>query len=123
MKWLLLTLIVPLIWCAPPRSAAKPSVPVVKDSLPACVRKLINERNKDIPPSPPQSVTKYNYEGKTVYYFREGCCDQFNPVYDDSCHLLGAPDGGFTGRGDGKLPGFFSKAKMIKVVWKENGNR
>lgn len=119
MKWLLLTLIVPLAWCASPRSAVKPENPETKDSLPACVRHMINERKKDIPPELPQSITAYSYEGKTVYYFKEGCCDQFNPVYDDSCHLLGAPDGGFTGRGDGKLPEFFNKAKMIGVVWKE----
>jgi hypothetical protein len=118
MKWLLLTLIVPLTWCATPRSAARTSIPVVKDSIPVCLRKMINERNKEIPPSPPQSVTVYSYEGKTVYYFREGCCDKFNVVYDDSCRLIGAPDGGFTGRGDGKLNGFFSRAKKIRVIEK-----
>ncbi len=123
MKWLLIALILPLAWCAAPRSASKQAAPEGKDSIPACIRSLINERNMDIPPSPPQSITTYTYEGKTVYYFREGCCDKFNVVYDDSCHLLGAPDGGFTGRGDGKLPGFFSKAKMIRVVWKEDGNK
>lgn len=119
MKWLLLTLIFPLAWCAHPRAAKGSAQTELKDSVPACLRKMITERNKEIPPAPPQSITAYSYEGKTVYYLKEGCCDKFNLVYDDSCHLLGAPDGGFTGRGDGKLPGFFSKAKMIKVLWKE----
>lgn len=120
MKWLLLTLVLPLFWCASPRKGAISTDTLTKDSIPACIRQVLNDRVKEIPPAQPLSISSYKYEGKTVYYFKESCCDKFNVVYDDSCHLLGAPDGGFTGRGDGKLPGFFSKAKMIKVIWKSN---
>ena len=45
------------------------------------------------------------------------CCDFFNEVYDDKCNYLGAPDGGFTGKGDGKIPDFFEEAKSEKLVW------
>ena len=45
------------------------------------------------------------------------CCDFFNEVYDDKCKLLGSPDGGFTGKGDGKLPDFFKEAKNEKLIW------
>ncbi|MBK7376939.1 MAG: hypothetical protein IPJ02_15760 [Chitinophagaceae bacterium] len=66
----------------------------------------------------PQRVTEYSYKGKKVYYVAMPCCDFFNEVYDDTCNLLGSPDGGFSGRGDGKLPDFFTEAKNEKPVWK-----
>ena len=59
----------------------------------------------------PQRVVEYTYKGKTVYYVVMPCCDFFNEVYDDKCNYLGAPDGGFTGKGDGKLPDFLTEAK------------
>jgi hypothetical protein len=45
------------------------------------------------------------------------CCDFYNEVYDANCNFLGAPDGGFTGKGDGKIPDFFAEAKNEKLVW------
>ena len=45
------------------------------------------------------------------------CCDFYNEVYDAKCNFLGAPDGGFTGKGDGKIPDFFEEAKSEKLVW------
>jgi hypothetical protein len=45
------------------------------------------------------------------------CCDFFSEVYDEHCKFLGSPDGGFTGKGDGKLPDFFEEAKNEKLIW------
>lgn len=66
----------------------------------------------------PQSVTEYTYKGAVVFYITAGCCDQFNTVYNSDCDYLGAPDGGVTGKGDGKLIDFFANATNKKVVWK-----
>ena len=57
------------------------------------------------------------YKNNTAYYIRTSCCDQYNPVYNSNCDYLGAPDGGFTGKGDGKLTDFFATATNKKVVW------
>ncbi len=57
------------------------------------------------------------YKGKKVYYVVMPCCDFFNEVYDANCKYLGAPDGGFTGKGDGKIPDFFEVAKGEKLIW------
>lgn len=48
------------------------------------------------------------------------CCDQYNIVYDKGCKVLGYPDGGITGGGDGSLPDFRDSAKNGVVVWKND---
>ena len=58
------------------------------------------------------------YKGKKVYYVVLPCCDFFNEVYDDKCNYLGAPDGGFTGGGDGNcVPGIQNATKTL--IWKD----
>ena len=89
-----------------------------KDSIPPCIRKKIDSFKVLPKHEQPQRVTEYSYKGKKVYYVAMPCCDFFNEVYDDTCNLLGSPDGGFSGRGDGKLPDFFTEAKNEKPVWK-----
>jgi hypothetical protein len=90
----------------------------LKDSLPVCIRKKIDSFKLMPKHEQPQKVTEYTYKGKKVYYVTMPCCDFFNEVYDDKCTFLGSPDGGFTGKGDGKLPDFFTEAKNEKLIWK-----
>lgn len=40
-------------------------------------------------------------------------------VFDSVCNVLGYPDGGYTGKGDGKMPDFHNEATNGIVVWKE----
>jgi hypothetical protein len=49
----------------------------------------------------PRSITRYEYQGETVYYVLKESCDQFSDLLDANGNLLGHPDGGITGRGDG----------------------
>lgn len=93
--------------------------PVRTDSVPVCVRKILDSAAKDIPPVLPQQVDEYEYNGDKVYLFTMPCCDFFNPVYDEQCKQLCAPSGGFSGRGDGKCPDFGEKAKKLRLVWKK----
>ncbi|HQQ99265.1 MAG TPA: hypothetical protein PLA61_00435 [Ferruginibacter sp.] len=88
-----------------------------KDTIPPCVRMKIDSFKLKEKHEQPQKVTEYTYKGKKVYYVTMPCCDFFNEVYDDKCNYLGAPDGGFTGRGDGKIPDFAQEAKNEKVIW------
>jgi hypothetical protein len=114
-----------LLSCGPTRtmedtSSAKgidPQEQMKEDSIPACIRTKINSYKKAEAGDKPQRVVEYQYKGKKVYYIVMHCCDFYNEVYDDQCKLLGAPDGGFTGRGDGKLPGFFAEASKQKLIW------
>jgi hypothetical protein len=86
--------------------------------MPPCLVTKIEGMKTDQHNSP-ETVTEYNYKGQPVFYLSMPCCDQFNTVYDGDCNYLGAPDGGLTGRGDGKLPDFFTNATDKKVVWKK----
>ena len=99
--------------------AANKEVKVTND-LPACLRAKIDSMAANPNIGSPQSVTRYSYHDKTVYYLRAHCCDKYNLVIDTNCDLLGHPDGGFTGRGDGKMRDFFKEAKDGKVVWNMN---
>jgi hypothetical protein len=86
-------------------------------TLPGCIKYKVDSFKVALRHNQPQKIVEYEYKGKKVYYVVMPCCDFFNEVYDDKCKLLGSPDGGFTGRGDGKLPDFFKEAKNEKLIW------
>ena len=51
--------------------------------------------------NPPKSITRYEHQGEVVYYVVNQCCDQYSDLLDADGNLIGHPDGGITGRGDG----------------------
>jgi hypothetical protein len=85
--------------------------------MPPCLITIIEKIKSDATLKPPKSVTEYTYKGQPVFYLTMPCCDQYNPVYDGDCNYIGAPDGGITGKGDGKLSDFFKAATNGRVVW------
>ena len=87
------------------------------EGTPECVRQKIDYMSRHW--NPPGEVYSYFYEGRKVYYIIGRCCDFFNELYDEDCHRLCAPSGGFGGGGDGKCPDFFSSATDRKLVWKD----
>lgn len=86
-------------------------------NVPSCLASKIDSIKKSGKVNPPTEVIQYTYKGSLVYYVTSGCCDQFNNVYDAGCVMLGAPDGGVTGKGDGKLNDFYAMATNKKVLW------
>ncbi len=86
-------------------------------ALPTCIKNKIDSFKVAQKHEQPQKIVEYLYKGKKVYYVVMPCCDFFNEVYDDKCKLLGSPDGGFTGKGDGKLPDFFKEVSKEKILW------
>jgi hypothetical protein len=94
-----------------------------QDSLvmtaPACIRDLIKKFEAEEKQNPARSVFRYTYKEKTVYYVPAICCDFFSDLYDDQCKLIAHPDGGFTGRGDGKADDFIDKKTGGKLIWKD----
>jgi hypothetical protein len=83
---------------------------------PKCIDSLITTAAAQQAANAPQSVTQYRYKGRIVYYVVSPCCDQYNTAYDDQCKVLGSPDGGITGKGDGTLPDFFTETTDKKVI-------
>ena len=92
-------------------------IDVANVPLPICIKNKIDSFKVKEAHERPQKVVEYMYKGKKVYYVVMPCCDFFNEVYDENCKMLGSPDGGFTGKGDGKLPDFFTEAKNEKLIW------
>ena len=88
-------------------------------NLPDCIKKLIVKFQKEDKQNPPRSIYSYNYNEKTVYYVPAICCDFFSDLYDGDCKLLGHPDGGFTGRGDGTVADFMKTKTNEKLIWKD----
>lgn len=90
---------------------------------PDWVEGLIVQYKNEHVGNPPQSIWRYNYDDKIVYYVPAQCCDQFSTLYDINGNVLGAPDGGFSGAGDGKITDFFTKRTNEKLIWKDNRER
>ena len=90
------------------------------EDIPSCIQRKIDQIKQEPKYNPPAEVHEYSYNGKRVFYFTSNCCDQYNVVYDEQCNYLCAPDGGFTGKGDGKCKDFQTNAKEVRLVWKDN---
>ena len=88
-------------------------------NLPLCIKKLIRQFKQEEKKNPPRAVYSYTYNGKLVFYVPAICCDFFSDLYDDKCNLIAHPDGGFTGRGDGKAPDFIQARTGEKLIWKD----
>ncbi|MFH1527690.1 MAG: hypothetical protein ABIG69_13730 [Bacteroidota bacterium] len=87
---------------------------------PDWVESLIMEFKSQPVGNPPQSIWQYKYKGQIVYYVPPQCCDQPSTLYDKKGNVLGAPDGGFSGRGDGRFTDFFTERKNEKLIWKDS---
>ena len=89
------------------------------DKLPAFLTEKIEGYKKDGNSKKWPVIIRYSYNDKTVYYFRMPCCDQLNVLYDETGKEICKPDGGITGKGDGKCPDFNANKKDPKQIWPE----
>ena len=95
----------------------------LKDSVPICIEELIKKIALEPITSPPSKVYRYTFDGKTVYYVPPVCCDNFSDLYNDSCKIIAHPDGGFTGRGDGRAASFNTTKKNEKLIWEDKSRK
>ena len=89
------------------------------DETPNCIDSKIVELKNAPMTNPPTEVWKWE-DGENIYYYiTADCCDQYNYLYDENCNVICAPDGGFTGNGDGNCPEFSSE--IVKtLLWKDD---
>ena len=92
---------------------------VVAETVQSCIQDLIKGFEKEEKQNPPRKIYSYTYKGKTVYYVTPPCCDFYSDLYDSTCKLMGHPDGGFTGKGDGRMPDFQSSKSNEKLIWED----
>ena len=67
---------------------------------------LINSQKNELVANPPAFIAQYEYKRQTVYFLPQRCCDIFSNLYDAQGSVIGHPDGGITGQGDGRAPDF-----------------
>jgi hypothetical protein len=96
-------------------SCEKPDLPM---NVPNCIQKKIQSIQNGPVHNPATIVELWEYNGTNYYYFTADCCDQFSSLYDSECNLVCAPDGGFTGQGDGNcVPGILNATKTL--IWED----
>ncbi|MEO6168009.1 MAG: hypothetical protein ABIO46_02935 [Chitinophagales bacterium] len=91
-----------------------------KSNVPDCIQQMVKDLQGKPRQNPPASIYQYDYQGKKVYYVTAPCCDQMNMLYDDKCAVICHPDGGFTGKGDGKCPDFHESKTNEVLIWKDD---
>ena len=64
-------------------------------------------------------ILRYEYKGQTVYWETAPCCDQRSTVFDAQGHVVCQPDGGITGKGDGRCADFDKNKTNEKLVWQD----
>ena len=85
--------------------------------IPDWLKALIRSFETDPEANPPTYIAQYEYKGQTVYYVPPRCCDIFSDLHDADGNIIGHPDGGITGQGDGRVPDFFDERTNEQVVW------
>jgi hypothetical protein len=87
--------------------------------VPAAVAALIHELETQPVANPPAYVASYDYAGQIVYYVPPRCCDIFGDLYNAAGQVICHPDGGLTGRGDGRCPDFLSQRTNETIIWRD----
>src|SRR5690606_36486128 len=80
---------------------------------------LIQELKQEAPANPPAKIYRYTYNNQEVYYLTGRCCDIPSKLFDKDGNQLCQPDGGITGRGDGRCPDFFEKRQNETIIWED----
>jgi hypothetical protein len=91
--------------------------PVAREERPRVADSLIAALEAAPKKDPPAAVWSYTYKGDLVFYVPPSCCDVPSELYDSAGTLLCSPDGGFTGKGDGRCPDFFATRNNGKRLW------
>jgi hypothetical protein len=95
--------------CAPPATEQPPFVD-----------QLITRFESGEKKNPPGSIWRYRYKELVVFYVPPSCCDVPGSLYDENGALVCEPDGGISGKGDGRCPDFFTERTEELRVWTDN---
>jgi hypothetical protein len=90
-------------------------------NIPNCIDTKISTLKNAPVQNPPAEIWKWVDNETTYYYITSDCCDQYNYLYNENCEIVCAPDGGFTGNGDGDCP-TLSNTIIKTLIWKDDRN-
>ena len=83
-------------------TAPAPAPSPLSDGLPEWVKKIISEKESSPVENPPALIVRCESAETFVYYFPAPCCDQLSTLYNAAGDIICSPDGGITGKGDGR---------------------
>ncbi|GAB2460332.1 hypothetical protein GCM10011375_10720 [Hymenobacter qilianensis] len=86
---------------------------------PAWLKERIRKILAEEPTNPPVQVFRYLYNDQVVYYETAPCCDFFTTLYAADGKIICQPDGGITGKGDGKCSDFLQKRSRERLIWQD----
>ena len=89
------------------------------DEVPRWVRVLITQIQAQPVANPPSLIVQYEVDGRTFYYVPPRCCDIPSVLYDSNGKVLCSPDGGLTGRGDGRCPPGLTQLTGGRLLWRD----
>jgi len=84
---------------------------------PQWLNQVIQQLNNEPVANPPASVTQYDYEGQIVYYVPPQYADIWSTLYGPVGDIIGHPDGGISGNGDGRAKDFLQERKNGILIW------
>ena len=99
-----------------------PSRPKDKEAdvkKPAWLSAWITDKKGQPVENPPASITRYQFQGKTVYFYPAPCCDMMSTLFAEDGSVVCRPDGGMTGTGDGGCPTFSAERTDELVIWSD----
>ena len=86
------------------------------NSLP-WLKSMVAEMEKAGADNKDAEITQHTYYNRIVFYVQSRCCDRPNELYDCDGNKICEPDGGITGKGDGKCEDFFEKREGNTLIW------
>lgn len=89
----------------------------------AWLDRLVGDFKRAPVANPPHRILRFRYRGQSVYYVPPSCCDQPGALYDEAGEFLCAPDGGMTGRGDGRCADFHEQRTDESMFWSDTRSR
>lgn len=90
-----------------------------KQEKPAWLQEKITAFEREKPANPPVKIYRYRYNGQPVFFITGRCCDIPSQLFTVEGQQLCQPDGGLTGRGDGKCADFFDARTDEKLIWED----
>lgn len=107
----------------PGKGLSAPSAPNRWAELPQPLQELARQIQDGPVSNPPDQFLRHRIEGRSYYYRPARCCDFYSELYDAAGRLVCHPDGGLTGRGDGRCPGLMERAGPGELLWRDKRDR
>ena len=101
-------------------ASACSSTPTAPDTSPSWLTALIARLESEPVANPPATIGRYDYKGQVVFFLPQRCCDQMSVLYGLDGSVICHPDGGITGKGDGRCSDFFAQRRDERLVWRDS---